>query len=265
MREPTRGAAPPTTTPTTAPSAFAEACVDLASDAMSSQDPGGHVTGWNRSAERILGYAEHEVLGESFLDLFPAHLRGAAEALLARVAAGDRVEGLAVEMRRKDGMPVPVSLSMQPVRDGRTVLGSVAVARDVTEQRLAQAMLAETEARLREGEALAHVGRWLWDLGTGAVQWSDQLHEIHGLDPLAFGGTLDAHLACVHPDDRARVAAALRGAVARVRALDLECRIVRPDGAVRRLYVRAEPTVGSDGEVLGLRGIAQDVTDRSTG
>ena len=77
-------------------------------------------------------------------------------------------------------------------RDG--CCGIVGVARDITEQRLAQAALAETEARLREAEALAHVGRWLWDVGSGAVQWSEELHRIHGIDPRDFDGTLEAHL-----------------------------------------------------------------------
>ena len=110
------------------------------------------------------------------------------------------------------------------------MVGAVSVAHDLTEQRLAQASLAEVEARRREGEAQAHVGRWLWDIGTGAVQWSDELHRIHGVDPLEFAGTLDAHLACVHDDDRARV----RGRHGRRRRLGPALRGGVPHRAPRR-------------------------------
>ena len=159
-------------------------------------------------------------------------------------------------------MSVPVSMSVCPVVDGEQITGSVVVARDITEQRLAQAALAEMEQRLREGEAIAHIGRWLWDLGTDTVQWSEELHNIHGVDPLAFGGTLDAHVRCIHPSDRTRVLTALRAAVASARPLDVEYRAVQPGGAVRHVYVRAEPAISSAGAVVGLRGIGQDITDR---
>jgi PAS domain-containing protein len=81
----------------------------------------------------------------------------------------------------------------------------VIVARDIPEQRLAQASLAEIETRVRESEALASVGSWLWDRRTGAVQWSDEFHSIHGVEPLDFDGTIEAHLRTIHPDDRDRV------------------------------------------------------------
>jgi PAS domain S-box-containing protein len=46
------------------------------------------------------------------------------------------------------------------------------------------------------------------------------------------------------------------------RPFDHEHRIVRSDGEVRTLHVRAQPMAGSDGLVVGLRGIGQDITSR---
>ena len=79
------------------------------------------------------------------------------------------------------------------------VLGQVVVARDVTEQHLAQATLAEIDARLEEAEALSDVGSWLWDLRTGAVQWSTEFHRIHGIDPLDFAGTFESYMELISP------------------------------------------------------------------
>ena len=122
-------------------------------------------------------------------------------------------------------------------------------------------MLAEAEARLREGEALTHVGRWQWDVATNAVQWSDEYHRIHGVDPLDFDGTFDAHLACIHEDDRPRVRAAVERSITTGRAAQEEYRIVRPDGEIRSVHTRAEPTIDSTGAVVGLRGVGQDITE----
>jgi PAS domain S-box-containing protein len=139
-------------------------------------------------------------------------------------------------------------------------VGAVVLARDVTEQHLAQATLAEIDARMEEGEALAHIGSWLWDLRTGAVQWSAEFHRIHGVDPLDFDGTFESHLGLIHPEDRTAVRTAMEASVECGRRFDRQYRVVRPDGETRLLQVRAQPTLGSSGKALGLRGIGQDVT-----
>jgi PAS domain-containing protein len=97
------------------------------------------------------------------------------------------------------------------------------------------------------------------------VQWSEELHRIHGLDPARFAGTIEAHLELVHPADRQRVRAAMTAAVSLHKPLETEYRIVRPDGALRHLYARAEVALApSDAVVVaGLRGICQDVTGRT--
>ena len=157
-------------------------------------------------------------------------------------------------------MPVPVSMSMRPVLAGSDLL---VIARDITEQRLAQATLAEVETRLEAGEALAHMGSWLWDVRTGTVQLSAEFYRIHGIQPLEFDGTFDSYLGLVAPLDRERVRAAMRGSVASGHPFEDTYRVVRPDGQVRVVQVRAQPTLGSAGAAMGLRGIGHDVTERS--
>ncbi|MEA3183834.1 MAG: hypothetical protein QOJ74_311 [Ilumatobacteraceae bacterium] len=241
--------------------AVLEIFAELSSFALFGQDPVGRLVAWNRGAERMFGYAPSEVIGSSFAALAPAHLRSDLEAVAQRVVAGERVDRVVTEIQRKDGMPVPIALSLSPVIDGSgTFTGAVGVAQELTETRLAQAALAEVEQRFREWEALAHVGRWLWDVGTDAVQWSDELHRMHGVDPLEFEGTLAAHLRVVHANDRERVRSLMEGAVASSQPFEDEYRVVDGEGKVRWFAMRAEPAVGSSGHVVGLRGVSHDIT-----
>jgi PAS domain S-box-containing protein len=241
-----------------------ESFVEASGDALFSTDAAGRIVTWSRGAERVFGFLALEILDRPAGTLFPDHLQPELKLLFDAVASGDGVERVETEVRRKGGMPVPISLTMAPLADDRgRVVGSVAVAQDITEKRLTQATLAEVEARLREGEALAHVGRWLWDVGTGAVQWSEELHRIHDVDPLDFAGTIDSFMACIHADDCDRVRAGMERAVTSGRRFEDEYRVLRRDGEVGVVYVRAEPMVGSADVVVGLRGIGQDVTDRS--
>jgi PAS domain S-box-containing protein len=241
------------------PAALADALLEASEDAVVAVDRAGCITTCNHAAERFTGIRTAELLGTPAVALFPEHLREAFGAVLEAVAAGDAVRRFESEIVRCDGMPLPISLTACPVLDAGRPVGAVLVARDITEQRLDQAALAEVEARVRDGEALAHVGSWLWDVRTGAVQWSDECHRIHGVDPRAFAGTFEFHLRCVHGDDRAAVRAAMDAAVAQRQAFDAEYRVVRPDGAVRLVHARAQPALGSAGTVLGLRGV---VTER---
>jgi len=250
------------------PEALFSLVVDLTDDAVITCDASSTVTFFSDSAERLFGQRSADIMGTSVGTLFPAHWAAAMDRLFATVSAGECIRHFDSEIVRPDGLPIPVSLSLAPLPEVDASLatqgrGWVVVARDVTEQHLAQATLAEIDVRLEEGEALSHVGSWLWDLRTGAVQWSLEFHRIHDVDPLDFAGTLEAYMDLIALEDRDTVRTAMTKSVHGSRPLDLEYRIGDSDGNPQVIRVVANPTVGSDGSVVGLRGIGQDVTDPS--
>jgi len=246
---------------TVTPEALLGAIIEMSDDAIVTCNSKGDLTTWSATAERLFGCLAGDVLGDPLELLFPEHLADEVRGIIATVLAGDRVRNFETEVLRPDGMPLPVSLSLSPVFDSEKVpVGAVVLARDITEQHLAQATMAEIDARMEEGEALAHIGSWLWDLRTGAVQWSAEFHRIHGVDPLDFDGTIESHLGLIHSEDRDAAHAAMVASVESGRQFNGEYRVVRPDGEIHLIQVRAHPTFGSSGKALGLRGIGQDVT-----
>jgi len=106
------------------------------------------------------------------------------------------------------------------------------------------------------------MGVWDWDVGEDEVVWSDTLAELHGLAPGAFEGTRDAFLALVQADDRDRVSAALRAALAGERSYDLEFRIVQPSGEVRWIRGVGEVLRSPDGRPVRMLGVETDITRR---
>jgi PAS domain S-box-containing protein len=234
----------------------------MSNDAIFTVDVGRRITSWSATAARLFGRAARGALDSPFEAMFPEHLQREIRTVTNSVFAGERVMHFETEVVRDDGMPVPICLSLRRTGEFDDAHADVLViARDLTEQQLAQAMLEEVEVRLAEGEALAHVGSWLWDLRTGTVQWSNEFHRIHGIDPLDFDGTLASHLQVVHPEDRGLVQAEMERAVDSRRPFERAYRIVRPDQEVRIVRVRAQPIFGSTGAAVGLRGIGQDVGD----
>jgi PAS domain S-box-containing protein len=242
---------------------YLAAVTESCNDAVFSQDRDGLIIGWNPAAELLFGYRAEEVAGWRSTRLLAEDRWPDYEVVLRRVLAGEVHGHVETEIRRRDRVVVPVVLTVAPIRGGRgSAIGASVIARDLTEQKLALAALAESESRLREGESLAHVGGWVLDRATASVQWSEELHRMHGIEPVQFDGTLAGHVALAHPDDRAGLEGALARAIAEGEAVETEYRIVRPDGQVRLLNARAEPVIDDHGTLLGLRGIAQDVTER---
>ena len=239
------------------------AIVDGSDDAIFTQDVTGRITSWNRGAERLYGYAASDVLGNPMPPIAPADLAGSDAAIFERVLGGERVERLETQHRRHDRLIVDVLLTVSPIFDRAGQLtGSVSIARDITERMLAQTTLAASEERLHEEEALAHVGSWSFDVETGAVQWSAELHRILAVDPLRFDGTLEAHLARVHAADRDTIGEAIDAAISQGEPFEVTHRIVRADGEIRHVYTRGAAVRGAAGLVVGVRGILQDVTEQ---
>jgi PAS domain S-box-containing protein len=245
-----------------AESALFQEIVEISDDAIITCDHAARIVTWGAPAERLFGRSVDEVTGRNIGELFAGHLIEEVRSVTALALAGERIRHFESEVLRADGLPVPVWLTLSAiVESDQDRAGILVVVKDVTEQHLAQATLAEVEARLREGEALAHLGSWMWDLRTGAVQWSTEFHRIHGVDPLSFDGTLEFHLNMIHPDDRSRAKEAMQESIASGRPFESEYRVVRPNGEVRKVHVRAQPSFGSSGAAVGLRGIGQDVTE----
>jgi PAS domain S-box-containing protein len=233
-----------------------DAILAASHDAVVICDADGRIATWNELSARLFGYSAAKAVGRPLAVLFADHVRSEVLAVVGRVLAGERIVGFESESVREDGLPVPVSLAMSPVgAPGQAARALVAIVRDVTEQRLAQATLAEVEVRLREGEAMAHVGSWLWDVRTDVVQWSVEFHRLHGVDPLEFGGTLESYLSVIDPADRDQLKEAMEGAVATGRSFEMEYGVPTRG----RVFLRAQPAVGLAGSVVGLRGVGRSV------
>ncbi len=141
------------------------------------------------------------------------------------------------------------------------VRGFFVLVTDITEQRRIEEEAQRSRARLAEAERIARMGSWEWDIPSRRLTCSEGLYEIYGISPEELDGRYEGPSQHVHPDDREVVERQTREAVESGVSVDLEYRIIRPDGRVRRVRSRAELTADSDGNALRLTGTVQDVTE----
>lgn len=130
---------------------------------------------------------------------------------------------------------------------------------DVHDWKVAEERLRRSEAFLAEAQHISATGSFSWDPLINETVWSDEVYRIFELDrdvPL----TMDRIAARIHPEDLA----AWREATDRTRTghdLDLEHRLLLPNGTVKHLHAKARLGRGENGKLEAL-GAVQDVTAR---
>ncbi len=129
--------------------ALLAAVADSSQDAIISHDMEGTILSWNRGAEEIFGYRSEEAIGQDYRLLTPSTTPEQTRALAQRLMHGERIAPFEVLSRHRDGREIPVSVSLAALRnDAGHVVGVTAVARDITEPRLAAQALRESEQQL---------------------------------------------------------------------------------------------------------------------
>jgi PAS domain S-box-containing protein len=163
----------------------------------------------------------------------------------------------------EDGIERWVSTHAQTFFEGRQPVGFIGAIREITKEKHAEARLRESEARLQAAVDLARLGRYAWNPQTNEVQWDDTLRAMWGL---AAGAPVDYDVwrSCVHPDDLARVEAAIqRCADPRSDGVyDIEYRVIgKTDGVERWIATRGQTNFENNVPV-SFFGVALEITDR---
>lgn len=117
-------------------SAKLAAIVTFSDDAIISKTLDSVVTSWNRAAERIFGYTEEEMIGQSILKIIPTDRTDEEPRIIERLGRGEPVDHFETKRLRKDGKVLDVSLTISPLRDNEgNIIGASKIARDISEQK----------------------------------------------------------------------------------------------------------------------------------
>ncbi len=225
-------------------------------------DPAGKVASWNEGAERILGYAADEVLGESGALFFTDEdRRGGLPERELRTAAEAGKTSDENWLVTKRGVRFWASGATTALRNEAGELrGFVKILRDLTERRRAEERLRESEERLRVALDAGRMGTWRWRIPQDEQVLDDSLRQLMGLPAGQHLLRLEGFLDAVHPEDRDRVRAEFERCRVEGYDLDIEFRVTRPDGSVRWLKDQGKTLRGPDGPFM--TGAAVDITDR---
>ncbi len=133
---------------------------------------------------------------------------------------------------------------------------------DIHAQKLAEMERRESDERFRQIAEHVEEVFWLSNAANNHILYVTPAYErVWGRSCQSLYDNPQSFVEALHPDDRADIRAALKQYV-HTGVFDRECRIVRPDGAVRWVHARSTPITDASGAVVAHAGAAIDITDR---
>jgi two-component system, cell cycle sensor histidine kinase and response regulator CckA len=243
----------------------AQGYLDAAEVILLKLDLDGRIALVNRYACSILGWTADELLGRDWFDTcLPLRIRDALREKFHNLLGGD-LSILENPVLTRSGEERLVVWRNRLLQDHEgLVTGTFSSGSDITERHRAAEALRTGEERMRFALQSADVGIWDMDITTGMLRWSEILEAQYGLRPGSFGGTFEAFVECIHPDDRESVRESIGKAHTSGGDFSTLHRSIWPDGTVRWLRGTGRVYVGKLGKTVRAVGITMDVTERHT-
>ncbi|MFK8014474.1 MAG: PAS domain-containing protein [Gammaproteobacteria bacterium] len=114
--------------------------------------------------------------------------------------------------------------------------------------------------RMIEGERIAKLGHWYWDIENDSLQWSPGVHKMFGRSENDEPLNTEQHMAIVHPADREALEQTRQDALTLNQGFEVNYRVVI-DGKEKYIHTESFPRLTKDGKLSALVGVTIDRTN----
>ena len=133
--------------------------VESSNDAIIGKTVDGTITSWNKGAEKIFGYKEHEVIGKPITILTPHEHEDEIPELLEQIKSGKSVKRIETVRQKKNGDTIPVSLTISPIIDKEGhIIGASTISRDISDRLKAAQQREALQEQLLQAQKMEAIG-----------------------------------------------------------------------------------------------------------
>jgi PAS domain S-box-containing protein len=240
--------------------------LNLAHDAIIAHDMNDRITFWNRGAEALYGCSAREAIGQPIHRMTQSTSPVPHAQIRAELLRSGRWDGEITRVRH-DGGEIVIASRAALLRDAKGAPRAVlATSNDITQRKRMESevkrqrdALRRSEAFLLDAQRLSRTGSIATRLPAGTMWWSDEAYRIFDYSR-DVTPSIEAILARAHPDDIAIVRGAHASAENGACEIDVEHRLLFPDGSVKYVhFVAHRASSESDGDEYV--GALMDVTE----
>ena len=115
---------------------------------------------------------------------------------------------------------------------------------------------------LKRVQEITHTGSWYLDVKTNEVEWSEELYKMYGFDPTLPPPPYTEHMKLFTPESWEILSTLLAKTSKTGVPYELEVKTIRKDKSNGWVWVRGEGVFDESNIIIGLWGVAQDITQR---
>lgn len=241
-----------------------QATVSHMFDALVVINRSGTIRFVNDATKNIFGYSDNELEGQNVSILTPDSVRNKHDNYIHHyletgeahiIGSGREVMG-----KRKDGSSIVLDLSISEgeYNDDKIFIG---VLRDITKRKALEQEMDRMRQVHEQGENLAHLGSWEWDIKDNKVRWSDEIYKIMGIPPGSIAPAYKEYLHRTHPDDMEIAKEMMIRAYRNRSSFMLEHRIILPDQSIRFIQSQGKVILNEENKASVIIGTLQDITE----
>lgn len=225
----------------------------------------GQILAANPAACRMFGRTEEEICEVGRFGVVDTDDPRVAAAIKKRQQDGHvKAE---VTFVRKDGSKFPGEVTSSIYVTGTGEKRTSLILRDFSEKKKAEEekeavlqKLRKKSANLLTAQRIAKLGYWERDLEKESLFWSEEVFRIWGRNKYSFSPDIDSVLQTIHPEDKDKFLSENSAALAGLRVLDFEFRILLPDGTTKWVHQRGALAFTESGKRV-FEGTVQDVNE----
>lgn len=143
------------------------------------------------------------------------------------------------------------------------VTGLVALGSDITNLKLTEVALRQSEFNLKKAHEVAKTGSWVWEVGTDNIQCSELFFRIFGIDPVtSYQSLMTALNHIIFPEHLVFIASKINRALHKRTTESYSYRIKHPDGSIRWIMEEVCLLSDTDNTEQLLVGTIRDITEQ---